>query len=374
MHGYTDAQAKLINYGLLVPRYTSFNNMALDIQAGTWTRATNYDSTKTPWQNLGLGANDWSRVLDFDGYLHTAKQIMAALAMDAASYAAYDIPSFVTRSESSVAENIAPKDIRLIDNGSITMENLYYGLYYHNSLGSFYKVIGRCNSLGTGSITISDTGFRFSRTGGTDGIIACMFLCDTNINNGQAGEGTSVPAGNFIPITPSRALITPYFDTPHCNISYDRTNLWFTIGGGDAVFVIKSEPDGDYMWDCNLTAEYISGGVTHNVLTTPDVQIWLARYYDSAQQVYKPNYIRMQTDRANAELVIKVYATDPSVDFVDVFYREQSLGSPVFTTSVEIASGEILSSAQAVENMTRAIFAAASTEDPSYSEECDIHY
>ena len=367
MLGYTDAQAKAINYGLFIPRYTSFNSMVLDIQAGTWTRAANYDSTKTPWQNLGLGANDWSRFLDFDGYFGLAEQIMATLTMDSDQYAAGDIPSFITRATNGITGNLGPSDIRLVENGSVLMENLYYGIYFHHSEGGYYKVLGRCSSLGHAQLSISDVNFVFPRNEGTEPIVACMFLCDSNLNNGNVGTSTGL-TGNFIPITPTRANLSAFFAAPHANFSYDPVTAWMPTGNGDVVFVVKSLPDSNFTWACNLSGEYQSGGTVHPVLQTVDFNLFLAQYFDNLTEQQKPLYIRMQTDRLNRELEVKVYAPSLSADFPDVF-SENNIGNPVATAVAEIALGEILNSSYAVSLMSMAVFAGAVG---SISEQCLI--
>lgn len=370
MQGYTANQAKIVNYGLYIPRYTSFNSMALDIQANTWARASNYDQNnpRTPWQNLGISASDWHRILDFDGYFHQAAQIMGTITMDSNRYAGADVPSFQTRAEGSTAGNLSPADIRLVDNGAISMENLYYGIYIHTSAGSFYKVLGRCNSLGTGAINISDGNFIFARVGGNESIVACMFLCDSNLNNGNVGTSTGL-TGNFIPITPTRAHLTPYFDTPHANITCDSVNNWMPISGGDVAFVVKVMPDGGYTWTIDLYGEYTSGGV-HTVLQIVEFDLFLAQYFDSSTQLQKPLYIRMQTDRAHARLTAKVYSTAESVDYYDVLYHEEFLGTPVATETTEIAAGEILTSQSAAQLMSRAAVILKYTDYDAYSETC----
>lgn len=367
MKGYTEAQAKAINYGLFIPRYTSFNSMVLDIQANTWTRATNYDQSKAFWTNIGISSADWCRVLDFDGYYQQAEQIMASLTMDSNNYAASDVPAFITRATNGVSGNIGPSDIRLVDNGSITMENLYYGIYFHHTDGGFYKVLGRCSSLGSAQFSISDPGFVFPRIEGNIPIVACMFLCDSNLNNGNVGTNTGL-TGNFIPIIPTRNLISPFFAAPHANLSYDSVLAWMPINNGNVVFVVKSEPDSNYTWECNLSGEYISNNTVHTVLQTVDFSLFLQQYFDSSTGIQKPLYIRMETNRANAELQIKVYAPALTADFADVF-AETNVGTPVATETAEIALGEILSSASAVQNMTRATFSVAYG---SYSEQCVI--
>lgn len=368
MSGYTTTQAKLINYGLFVPRYSNMHDMALDIQAGTWTRATNYDANKTFWTNRGLGSGDWARVLDFDGYWHYASEIMTAITMDAASYAAGDIPSFQTYIDGAADGNIKPADISLVDNGSLTMENLYYGIYFHGSNGGFYKVLGRTATLGSATLNIYDSAFLFPRHASQETIQACMFLCDANYNNGAVGTSDAVN-GNFIPVIPSRAILTPYFDSPKLNLSGDPANIFMPLSGGNAAFVFKAMPDSFFPWNCFIEATYIDNGQAHVVIDTVDVELNFGVQFDSLGN-QKPYYIRIDTDRANAAITAKIYVTDPAVDFVDVLYNESSLGTPAQTVIGEIGGGEILTSPSAVEKITSVGFYA--TYDNDVHEDCEI--
>ena len=369
MFGYTDAQAKLANYGLLVPYYTqfqthtSFNNMVLDIDDNSWTRADNYEQGKAAWQNNGLSAGSWHRLLDFNNYLHSVVPIMAAVTTNKDSYTAAEGVQFVTNAGGTSPYNLCPADIRLILNDAISAENMYLGVYIKNNQGRFYKIIGRCLSVanqGHGTITFSDDDFVFLRANGRENILVCMFLSDTNLNNGQVGTNIAV-TGRFIPLTMSRAIVSPYFAMPLLNFDYDPTS-WYHLknNNSDAIFVIKSTPDSDYTWAISLEAEYTSGDSHHNVLASDEKIVELHREYDDVTGLQMDLYLRLETDRANAEIMFDLYACESSSDhYEDVVDEDTSIiGSPIVSETLEIVSGEILDNPYAVQLMQRAILTA----------------
>lgn len=368
MFGYTEAQAKLANYGLLVPYYTqfhthtSFNNMILDIDENSWTRADNYEQGKAAWQNNGLSAGSWHRLLDFNNYLHSAVSIMAAVTTSKDSYTAAEGVRFVTNAGGTSPYNLCPADIRLILNGAISAENMYLGVYIKNNEGRFYKIIGRCLSVanqGHGTISFSDDDFVFLRANGRENILVCMFLSDTNLNNGQVGTNIAV-TGRFIPLTMSRAIVSPYFVMPLLNFDFDPLSWYHLKNNTDAIFVIKSMPDSDYTWAVSMTAEYTGGGTIHNIFASDEKIVSLNREYDDVTGLQMDLYLRLETDRANAEIKFDLYACEASSDhYEDVVDEDTSIiGSPIVSETLEIVSGEILDNPYAVQSMQRAILTA----------------
>ncbi len=367
--GYTAEQAKAANYGLLVPHYTNFSQMVTDIDNGVWTHATNYEASKVPWQNNGLSAASFHRIFDFNNYLHTAVPIMAALTMDKARYAATEEPEFITNAGGTSPYNLSPADISLIENGAVSMENMYLGICMHSLSGRFYKILGRCTSVGRGEISISDPGFNFPRANGQETITACMFLSDTNLNNGAVGTNVDM-TGHFIPLTMSRTILQPFFDMPLLNLDFDSVSWHNPTVDGNTVFVIKSDPDSDYSWEISIFGEYVSAGAVHTVLDCEEFLLPMHRQFNPQTREPLTLYLRLETDRLNGKLKVDLYATDPSVGYTDIIAESSLIGSPIESREVEIVYGEILSDPTAVGLMTRAALVAKLHDYDSLSQSC----
>lgn len=339
VHGYTDAAAKLINYGLRVPYYTSLHQMFQDILAGTWTHATNYDSSKPFWSYDGIGANDWSRTLDFDGYLGTARELMEQIT--ASDFCAIDDdPVFISHTESTTDGNLAPKDIHPISGGSILSENMFYGIFLYNGLvGRQFRIVGQASDLTTGDKRFSDSRFVFPRLGDEQNIRACIFLSSYNIGNGAVVENEDSFTGYFIPLTTSLATLFITFEGLSANLSGNPDTVlpWEYTQTGDVVFVFKSLPNKTHTWSGSFFGQSTNG--VHTSVYGDGFDIELPSRKDGNDQLL-PCWIRIQTDFANAEATVDVYATGSDVDFLDVFHETSVIGNPRQTVNIEI-SGEL---------------------------------
>lgn len=360
MHGYTDAQAKLANYGLLVPFYTSFDGMIADIKDNTWSnRSVNYEQGKEAWQNNGLAAGSWHRLLDFNNYLHSAVSIMAQLTLSKASYTAGERPVFYTNAGGSSDYNLRPANIRYISGGAISAENMWLGIYMENSAGEFFKTISRCWDAVHGTIQISDDDFIFRREDSTDNIRACMFLSRDNLNNGDvvhiATNASTGITGQFIPLMMSRAIISAYFAEPKLNFAYDP-NYWFALTGDgqNVIFAAKSVPDSSYSWNLSVVGEYTDSQSRQQlVLSCPSIEVPLYQEYDDMAEVWLDLYLRFETDQAHSQVKFDLYACDSSVSYADILDGASSIGSPILSRTLTITEGELLTDPTAINRIER---------------------
>lgn len=366
--GYTDAQAKLINYGLHVPYYTSLHAMFQDILAGTWTRAVNYDANKPFWTYDGLGANDWARVLDFDGYLGTARELMEQITV--ANYCAIDdTPTFISHNESTTDGNLAPKDMRVIENGSISAQNMYYGIFLYNGLiGRQFRIVGETANLTTGNKQISDSRFVFPRLGDEQNIKACIFLSSYNIGNGAVVENEDNFSGYFIPITTSLATLFITFERMTANLSSnpDTVTPWeYELDGSinNVIFVFKALPNKTASWGGSLFGQSTNG--VYTVVYTDPFTIDLPKVESGGTQY--PCWIRLETDFAHSKATVKVYVTDNTVDFVNVFHEDSTIGSPWQTVSNIPITGD-----GDVNHLQWANIAIEATDGSSSTDSCDV--
>lgn len=236
--GYTEAEAKAINYGLHVPYYTSVSEMVKDVRQGTWTRATNYDSAKTPFQLLKLGVNNTARVLDMDNYYGVAPQPIGQLQAHQTNVPPTESPGFYASLGAYLADFIVASDLGFEVNGT-DRRNLVIGFL-------------ACDGTGISSVDLSDSRNVFSMKGsasllneyvsravGTDQkypftrdnaaphtVPACMFLAWKSSDSAMSIDMSS--QGLFIPLTFTRQQFSITFETFLGNITYDHVLTWET--------------------------------------------------------------------------------------------------------------------------------------------------
>ena len=340
--GYTDAQAKAINYGLYVPYYTTFRDMVRDIRRGVWSGAANFDSSKTPWTNGGLGAGDWARLLDFNGYQHNAPQPVAQIFARNTIVGLGRTPEYEADLAAYNAEYLTLADMGFTINGTdYRGNNMYVGMAVCDGISDSLPVLAsqnfwtravytaeELNSQVDRSIVVyNDFAFDRGRIPPTYNAPACLFL------SSLYGTIELDDTGVFVPVIPTRSVLGLEFVRPSITpISHDPMNMWWFDGTDDLTIIIKCFPNGNFNWKLDLA---IQGQDGHYWLDTDGNGWTLPLGYvmdmvgDTEQQF--PVYVKFSTGMNGGDRIVTayVYIVHPDTTFYDIYNGVDYQGNPL---------------------------------------------
>jgi len=333
--GYTDAQAKSINYGLHVPYYTSIMDMARDIFAGTWTRAVNYNSNKTPFEYDRVKAGDIFRLGDFNGYNHNSEAPYGQIYPAKKTIELWENVKFELPHTTAILGQMAKGDFRAVNSsGTILSENLNLGflIWANNPVETLNEISYLIKDY-------SEYNEHFSIYRGyysSSNIIAvCAFL--TNLAQSNTIQTDMTATGYFIPLTFTRALIDGWdFEQPYANYLYDSVMPFNPYGTDDTEFVWSMYPNGNF--DFIGTLEANTSGL-QPVLLTDEFTVPLI-HVNGDNDEPMPVFIKVRTNRANSTAIVKVFyqSYHLGIDYGDVYsetYQGQTL-TPDYTETVSM--------------------------------------
>ncbi len=254
MSGYTEAQAKAINYGLYVPYFTTLYGAIYAVLNNYYGGAANYVAGKTPWTNNGLASGDWARILDFDGYRHNASLFAAAVTSGQAGQRLdfFHNPEF-SEALTYDSELIWASDIF---NGHTP----YMAIAVADSGGNM--AVGEAHSTTPSASPSFSDAIQVSRAGAASqegefpkDVIACLILCDKYFSAGV--DIDSVGSGWFIPVVPTRSSIRFIIEEMTTGFEWDTVMPW-NQDIGDVTFTWYGKPNGSYTMP-SLILEAFSG-------------------------------------------------------------------------------------------------------------------
>lgn len=361
--GYTDTEAKAANYGLYVPYYSSFRDMVYDIRRGEWGNAINYFSTKTPWGYQRVGSDDYSRILDFDGYRHLAPAPVGEAQVYRSTVGIGLTPGFFFELAAYDTEYLTLSDIGVKESGvDYRGSNMYVGVVvcdgydatYIYDTHNFWAMSGlTATQLNTEIIRRLDfdNDFAFNRGAQPPTFHApvCLFLS-------SARNVTLNSTGVFIPVIPSRKVIDITFIAPAITpITYDSMNAWYFDGTDDLTLIVKCFPNGNFTgkFDVNIE-DYLGNAWAWNNDPSSSVDAYrlvltlnVVKELIDGVEVQRPVYLQFSTATNGSTRVINAYSylVTTDTDFDDIRAGHDHAGNPLVATSYDtedIRGGSIM--------------------------------
>lgn len=352
--GYTDAQAKAINYGLYVPYYnTTFHTFLSDVRAGVWSRASNYDASKTPWVNQGVTAGNWFRLLDFNEYQGNAPAPVSQISATPTTVQLRDNPRFQLPFGSYNSAYLTLSDFGCTIGGTdYRGSNLYLWIAVHDPAGGGY--ISSSNtfweSSGLSATAINQlvsrqyattTNFAFDRNLSpvTRNIVACAFLSDQSSGLEMDSEGV------FIPVIPSRAAITMTFELPSLgDITYSTVNPWFVDSADNMTTLIKFFPNGNFSGTFSIVIRNTANDTVWAQIDAVTLNVYCVKGLDEndEEQQY-PAFLRFSTGGSGASRTMTVSSITGETfvsEIEDIYYDFESY-TVNGTRTTAITSGTI---------------------------------
>ena len=363
--GYTEAQAKAINYGLYIPYYTTFGDMVRAIRTGDWSGATGYIASRTPWTNKGITAADWARLLDFNGYQHNAPQPVAQVFARNTVVGLGFTPDFEADLATYNAEYITLSDIGFTASGTdYRGSNMYVGLVTCDGTDdpstifithNFWKVSSNTatglNSLVERYLRFDDS-FAFDRgkIPPTYNAPTCLFLSSRPASQLNPSDASSLNVtGVFIPVIPTRAVIGLEFVVPSIAPMSQNEEIvdygWWN-NNGDVTLIVKCFPNGNFTGKFDFTMQDRSGS-TYWAVSEAQMELSLYKVMDiiDDEEVQFPVYIKFVTGTdSNSRRIVTAtsYTVPPSVGFYDIYYDDGTLYPPTGgPDTVELTAGVI---------------------------------
>lgn len=348
MSGYDATAAKVINYGLYVPYYTLLDNMAKDIMAGTYTRATNYDANKAPFEYTRIAATDWSRLLDFNGYNHKSRSPLGTIESLDTKIEVGANPRFSVPLYNTIVGQMLVSDIHPSDGSSILREDMYYGMMficYNPTVGETYKsyvITNYANTLDTRAADLYyREAFHFLRGLYNEDSVyyVCMFLSSVLGDGAGVVQDDMARTGYFIPLTFTR--ITPEFviEKPEMTAQYDSMMPFNPYGSNDYEFVWALYPNGEFYFTGKIEAYGPSLSV---VLTTSNFTLHLYKTNDNNDEQI-PTFVKIRTNVAGGTATVKTFK-QPGITYDNVYdevYQDEPL-LPDYEETVQITSGSLV--------------------------------